>query len=388
MELSQVVALIEEQGKSIADWQSSESKRHDELKSQFDEFVLRSQRPGFGGGKPSEGMSKDERKAAETAIRAWVRGDQAAVDTAITQLKAMSAGSSVDGGYAVISQRGDMVRVMAEVSPLLGAVRDVPLTQGDALEGLLDRDDAAAVWVGEETARPDTDTPQVGAYRIPLHEIYAMPKISQKLIDVADIDVLAWATAKINEAFAVAQEAAVVSGDGIAKPRGMFTYPTEATGDATRAWCVFEHVLSGKSAAFADTAPADALIDLASKLKPIYRSRARWLMSRSTAATIRKFKDATSGMYIWQPGLTAGQPDALLGFPVVYCEALPAIASGSLSIAFGDFQSAYWTVRRPGVKLLTDPYTAKPHVRLYAYHRMGGDATNFEALKFLKFSQS
>src|SRR5690606_9030194 len=128
------------------------------------------------------------------------------------------------------------------------------------------------------------------------------------------------------------------------------------------------------------------LIDLQSKLKPIYRSRARWLMSRSTASVIRKFKDATSGAYIWQPGLSAGQPDTLLGFPVLYSEALPAIEADSLSVAFGDFESAYWMPHRPGVKLLTDPYTAKPHVRLYAYYRTGGDAVNFEAVKFLKFA--
>lgn len=385
MDLSEIKRLVVDQGRSIEEWRESESKRIAELKNDFDQFVLRSQRPGVAG-TPSEGMSKDERKAAETAIRAWVRGDQAAVDKAVTELKALSAGSSVDGGYAVISQRGEMVRVMAEVSPLLGAVRQIPLSQGDALEGLLDRDDAAAVWVGEQTARDDTDTPQLGAYRIPLHEIYAQPKISQKLIDVADIDVLAWAESKISEAFAVAQEAAVVSGNGIAKPRGLFTYPTAATADSARAWGTFEHVASGKSGAFADTSPADALIDLQSKLKPIYRSRARWLMSRSTAATVRKFKDATSGAYIWQPGLSAGQPDTLLGFPVLYSEALPAIEADSLSVAFGDFESAYWMPHRPGVKLLTDPYTAKPHVRLYAYYRTGGDAVNFEAVKFLKFA--
>jgi HK97 family phage major capsid protein len=384
MDLAEIKRLVVDQGKSIEEWRAGETKRIDELKSDFDKFVLRSQRPGIAGER-SDGMSENERKATETALRSWVRGDQAAVDKAVTELKALTAGSDPDGGYAVFSQRGDMVRVMAEVSPLLRAVRDIPLSSGAALEGITDRDAAEATWVAEQAERPDTDTPQLGVYRIELHEIFAMPKISQKLIDCADIDVVAWAQSKIAEAFAVAQETAIISGNGVGKPRGLFTYPTAATSDANREWGVFEHVATGASGDF-HTTKADPLIDLVAALKPIYRSRAKWLMSRATAAKIRKMKVATSDEYIWQPGLQAGQPDSLLGFPIIYSEALPAMAADSLSIAFGDFESAYWSVRMPGVKLLTDPYTAKPFVRLYAYFRLGGNPVNFEAAKFLKFS--
>ncbi|MEB2353248.1 MAG: phage major capsid protein [Burkholderiaceae bacterium] len=385
MDLAEIKRLVVDQGRSIEEWRAGETKRIDELKSQFDEFVLRSQRPGIAGRADGTAMGDAERKATETAIRAWVRGDQAAVDNATAELKAMSVGSAVDGGYAVIAARGAMVRVMAEVSPLIGAVRSINLSTGDALEGIVDNDSAGATWVGETEARPDTTTPQIGAYRIPLHEIYAMPKISQKLIDVADIDVVGWAQSKIAEAFAVALEDAIVAGDGVAKPRGLITYPTSDAADSSRAWGTFEHVDTGANGDF-HTTKADPLIDLVAALRPVYRSRARWVMSRAVAAKIRKMKVASSDEYLWQPGLQSGNPDTLLGFPILYCEAMPALDTGSLSVAFGDFASAYWSVARPGVKLLTDLYTDKPNVRLYAYHRMGGGAVNFEAVKFLRFA--
>jgi HK97 family phage major capsid protein len=91
---------------------------------------------------------------------------------------------------------------------------------------------------------------------------------------------------------------------------------------------------------------------------------------------------------LWSEGLIAGQPDRLLGYPVAYSESMPAITTDSLSIAFGDFARAYTVIRRLGVKLLSEPYTDKPNVRLYGYQRVGGGVSNSEAIKFLKFGDS
>jgi len=95
-----------------------------------------------------------------------------------------------------------------------------------------------------------------------------------------------------------------------------------------------------------------------------------------------------------QPALNEAElivraPNAiLLGYPIAYSESMPNIEVDSPSIAFGDFQGAYTVIRQLGVKLLSDPYTDKPNVRLYGYQRVGGGVSNFEALKFLKFGDS
>jgi HK97 family phage major capsid protein len=88
---------------------------------------------------------------------------------------------------------------------------------------------------------------------------------------------------------------------------------------------------------------------------------------------------------MWQPGLQAGTPDKLLGYPIVMAQDMPALASGSLSMAFGDFKEAYQIVDRMGVRTLRDPYTDKPYIHFYSTKRVGGGCLNFEALKFIYF---
>ena len=106
---------------------------------------------------------------------------------------------------------------------------------------------------------------------------------------------------------------------------------------------------------------------------------------RATQAAIRKFKDM-DGNYLWQPALAAGQPPTLLNYPVTEAEDMPSIAADAPAIAFGDFKRGYLIVDRLGVRVLRDPYSAKPYVLFYTTKRVGGGVQNFEAIKFLQFS--
>ena len=167
----------------------------------------------------------------------------------------------------------------------------------------------------------------------------------------------------------------------------MFAYGTAATGDDSRAWGTFEHVLTGANGDF-HTTKADPLQDLIGALKDQYLQNASWLMRREVRTKIRKLKEATSDRYLWEPGMQAGQPDRLLGYACKVDQYVPTLATGSLSLAFGDIKEAYTIVDRLGVRTLRDPYTAKPYVVFYSTKRTGGGAVNFEAVKFLKFSAS
>lgn len=108
-------------------------------------------------------------------------------------------------------------------------------------------------------------------------------------------------------------------------------------------------------------------------------------MNSATAARIRKFK-TSDGAFLWQPGLTAGQPNTLLGYPVVEAEDMPDIAADSLSIAFGHFKAGYLIAERTETQILRDPYSHKPFVHFYATKRVGGQVANSEAIKLMKFS--
>ncbi|MDE2030531.1 MAG: phage major capsid protein, partial [Alphaproteobacteria bacterium] len=179
-----------------------------------------------------------------------------------------------------------------------------------------------------------------------------------------------------------------VVGDGVGQPRGFTSYASQAVDDNSRPWGVLEYVPTGAAGAFASSDPADCLFDLMHKLRVGYHPDAVWIMPRAVSDMIRKFKENTTQAYIWQPGLQQGSPATLLGFPVVLGEDMPAVASGSTSLAFGNFKEGYTIVDRIGMRILRDPYTGAPFVKFRCTKRTGGDVVNFEAIKLLSFSAS
>lgn len=383
-----VERILDELGRKSDAWRETKGAEIEEMKAAIEEIQKKGNRPGLISTETK--LDTPELKALAGAARALLAGNQEKANSLFLEAKAMSVGSDPDGGYVVHPMLSSgMTKVMAEISPIYRLARKIPMSTGDAFEEPIDRESAAASWVGETAARPETGTPQLGVFRADLHEIYAMPKATQKLLDVASINPLTWLTDKVGDAFAVKEGTAFHTGDGIAKPRGILSYPTATTTDASRAWGTFQHIATGASGAFPTSStsvnPADVLVDVTMALKPQYRQGAAWLMNRLTAGAVRKLKDA-DGRHVWVDSLVQGQPSMLLGYPVEIDEEMPDIAAGSLSIAFGNVDKTYTIIEQPGTKFLTDPYTDKPNVRLYAYRRVGGGVNNTEALKFLKFA--
>ena len=401
-------------GKAVSDLEAKAAaldKRLDELaelKSDFDKFVLESQRPGASKGDENaeaeckqwnamlraDFQSKGRSIPAEVSVDAYAQYKSAFYSLvrhgdierlSADERKALSAGSDPDGGYLLPTPTvGRMVKRVYEQSTMR-QLANVLTISTDALEGIVDNDEADAGWVSEMGARNDTDTPQVGKYRIEAHEMYAQPKVTQKLIDDAATDVEAWLADKVADKFARVEGNAFWNGNGVGQPRGLAAYTTAATGDGSRAWGTFEHVLTGANGDF-HTTKADPLQDLLGAFKDQYLQNASFAMRREVRTKLRKLKEATSDRYLWEPSMQAGQPDRLLGYPVRIDQYIPAITTGSLSLAFGDFREAYTIVDRIGVRTLRDPYTAKPYIRFYSTKRTGAGAVNTEAVKFLKFA--
>lgn len=300
-------------------------------------------------------------------------------------MASMSVGSDPDGGYSVTPDTsGRIVQRIFETSPMR-QVASVVSIGTDRHEGFADLDQADAGWVGESAPRPETGTPTLGKWEIPVHELYAFPKTTQKLLDDSMFDIEAWLAGKVADKFIRTENAAFLNGDGVLKPRGLLTYPTAVTADATRAWGTFQHVLTGTDGTFGTTTNGtDKLIDLVYSVKAGYRTNANFMMSRATIGAVRKLKDG-QGNYAWQPSLSAMSGGTVLGFNIVEAEDMPAMGADSLSVAFGDFREAYQIVDRIGIRVLRDALTDKPKVGFYTTKRVGGDAVHFEAVKFLKF---
>lgn len=299
--------------------------------------------------------------------------------------KSLSAGSDPDGGYMLPHATAGRTLAKIYEQSTMRQLAEVQTISTNDIEGILDNDEASAGWVSELGSRAETNTPTVGKWRIEAHEMWAMPKASQRILDDAATDVESWLAGKVADKFARVEGAAFWVGTGVGQPKGLAAYTTAATADDTRAWGQFEHVNTGANGAF-HTTKADPLQDLIGAFKDQYLQNASFVMRREVRTDIRKMKEATSDRYLWEPSLQSGQPDRLLGYPVRIDQYMPAKATGSLSLAFGDFRQAYLIVDRLGIRTLRDPFTAKPWVLFYSTKRTGGGAQNTEAVKFLKFS--
>lgn len=315
-----------------------------------------------------------EASAHKAAFARYLRkGDDSLL--AKLQAKALSAGSDPEGGYLVTATMGEAVaRTVFETSPVR-ALAAVETIGGDALELLIDKDEPGAGWVAETEARIETDAPDLAKVTIAAHEMYAEPRATQRLIDDASIDLEAWLAGKVAEKFARLEATAFVAGSGVGQPRGLLTYP------AGTAWGQIEQINSGSNGAVT----ADSLIEAQGALKEGYGGAAAWLMNRVTLSAVRKLKDG-QGQYLWQPGLQAGSHETLLGRPVHAAADMPTPATNALGVMIGDLKRAYQIVDRVGIRVLRDPFTAKPYVKFYTTKRVGGDVVNFEAVKLLKLA--
>ncbi len=304
------------------------------------------------------------------------------------QSKALEVINSAEGGFMVPPEMSSRIVTRQFDTTPMRQLATVMSISSDAVEMLRDTAEPAAQWVSELGTRADTNDGGMGRIRIPVHELFAQPKATQKLLDDAIVNVEEWLINKVAAKFARAENSAFIVGDGIGQPRGFTTYSASTADDNSRAWGTLQYVPTGVNGGFASSNPADVLFDIVHKLRAGYHPKASWIMPRAVADTIRKFKENTTQAYIWQPGLMQGQPSTLLGFPITLGEDMPAVASGSTSLAFGNFEEGYTIVDRIGLRILRDPYTGAPFIKFRCTKRTGGDVVNFEAIKLLSFSAS
>lgn len=339
--------------------------------------VLR--RPGAAANDNNPAFDGDL-KAERDALAAFGRkGESGSLDKFCAS---MSVGSDPDGGYAVLpALSSTMTTKLYDDVPMRRLARIETMATGSEFVEPIDKDEIDSGWVGEHESRAETDAADLAMLKVPLREIYAMPRATQKLLDDASFDVGGWLERKIVEKFGRDENTGFVNGTGVKDPRGFLTYGTASTDDDARAWNTIQFVNSGAAAAIT----ADGLRDLYWKLRAGYRRGATWLMSSATANAIDKLKDG-NGEYLWRSAMTAGAQNSLLGLPVELDEQMPAVEAGAFPIALADWQRAYLIVDRPGVKMLRDPYTARPYVNFYTTKRTGGGLANSEALKLLKIA--
>ncbi|MEG6508614.1 phage major capsid protein [Methyloligella sp. 2.7D] len=383
-------AILTDIQTSVEDWKKKQGSRVDELESAIDENARALAAFKIGGVGSGDDDTPAARRQAVANLGVFGRtGRPDALTEGFEVRAAMRSDSNPDGGYLVPEelskeiirhQRDDSaMRRLARVITTSSASFKQPVSQGGLASG----------WVGETEARPETAGVSLRMLEIFAGEVYAMPVVTQNLLDDSAYNLGEFLTTEITDAFNEQEGGAFIHGDGINKPRGFLTYDAAPAADATRDADKLQYVPTGVAASLSDETHngADTLIDLVFSLKAKYRSNGAWLMNSASAAKIAKLKDAED-RYLWQPALSKGLPPMLLGYPVEFDEDMPDIEANAMPVAFGDFQRGYMITDRSGVRILRDPLTAKPYVKFYATKRVGGAVIDHHAVKLLKVASS
>ncbi|MEM7243278.1 MAG: phage major capsid protein [Pseudomonadota bacterium] len=385
---TQLGATPADQKAEMADLITDFSKLNAELKSRFqtqEDRLDMLERKTTQNARPLLSQAAEVEAPHLKAFSAYLRsGDDDAMRALEIEEKALSTAVAAEGGYLVDPQTADQISSVLKSTSSIRAIANVVSVEATAYDVLVDTTETGAGWATETDPSVETDTPVVERISIPLHELSALPKASQRLLDDSAFDVEGWLAGRIADKFARADGAAFVAGDGVDKPKGFLTYPTAV--DGLESWGELGHVATGTDGDFDGANPADAIVDLVYALGARYRANASFVMNSKTAGAVRKMKDA-DGRFLWSDGLAAGEPARLMGYPVLIAEDMPDIASDALAIAFGDFNAGYTIAERPDLRILRDPFSAKPNVLFYATKRVGGDVSDFSAIKVMKFAE-
>lgn len=346
------------------------------MRQRLDRVALASGRPVIAEGASGGTKSLEAVRFVSDYLRRGIDGG----------IKSFTGGTGPDGGFAMPREIDAVIeRNLVDISPIR-RIANVVQVGSAGYRKLVTRGGTPSGWVSETGARPETQTPVFAEIVPPMGELYANPAASQAMLDDAAFDVEGWLASEIAEEFARAEGAAFVKGTGTNQPRGFLSGPTPTNqADGVRPFGTLQYVISQADGNFPATNPQDRLTILVHNLRPAFRQGAVWVMNSSTLSRIQRFK-TSDGAFLWQPSMAEGLPSTLLGYPVVEAEDMPDVATGSFSIAFGNFRAGYLITERTGTTILRDPFTNKPYVHFYATRRVGGQVLNSDAIKLMRFT--
>ena len=310
------------------------------------------------------------------------------------EVKDVSIGTDAAGGFALPEEISRSIdNLVLKLSAVAANVKNVQVGTSDYKE-LISVNDTTYTWAAEADSRSATVEPTL-RNRVPTWgELYAYMQASNWSLEDLFFNVESWLVDNAAEGFAVGLATAIYNGNGSGKPTGMFAAaPTAADDYASpeRAHGTLEYIPldSALSSPFTTSGlGAKTLVNLVYQLRAPYRSNAQFAMSSVTQGHVRKLTDST-GQFLWQPSLQAGQPDRLLGYPIFTWEDLGSpTAANAYPVVFGDFRRAYTLVTRSGMSVIRDNISAPGFTKFYIARRYGGIVTNNNAAKVAKVALS
>lgn len=346
------------------------------IADRLDAIETAANRPG-GADQKSE---QDEKYAK--AFREYLKKGENA-----SEIKAMGTQVADSGGFLVSDGMRAGIQARSRRSSPIEMIASSITFSGGNYEILVERDEPGSGWGdSERTVSTETGTPTINKIAIATHDLRAMPKVPQRLLDVADYDVESYLVGRVNDKFARDRATAFVSGSGQDRPKGFMSYSKATDADDSRAVETLQYRITGAAGAFATTGPADVLIKTFYDLQGQYQANASWMMKNTTAAEVATLKDGDGAYLIRELFNSDGTfVRTIQGRPMYVADDMPAIADNAYAIAVGDF-SHYLIVNSPTVSLVRDIYSQTPNVLFKFFTRAGGGVTDFDAIKLIQFA--
>lgn len=286
---------------------------------------------------------------------------------------AMQEGTDSEGGYLVPDEfERTLVESLVEENVFRKYAKVIRTTSGDRLIPVV-ATHASATWVAEEGSYQQGE-PAFTQVALGAHKLGTLAKVSDELLQDSAFDINAFLARDFARAFAAAEETAFITGSGSGQPTGL----CDSTYGAG----------TGVTTASTSAITADEVIDLFYSLKAPYRRNAIFLMNDATVKAVRKLKDG-QGTYLWQPAISAGSPDMIMGRPVETSYAMETIAATKKVMAFGDM-SYYWIADRQtrSMIVLRELYAASGQIGFRCTERVDGKLVLPEAVKLLVMKAS
>jgi HK97 family phage major capsid protein len=272
------------------------------------------------------------KSAAEEAaeLRSWLKGEVSGVYT-LALPNAVERRTLLDSNVPLpTSFIGQLYKYLVDTSSIRQANPTVFTTNsGEGLVVPRSTAEGSAVWTGEGAALTAGD-PTLSSVTLNAYKVGKIIQVSSELLQDEGFDVTGFLAEHAGRNIGIAVDTAYVVGTGTNQPTGFVGAATVALTAATGTGSLVGLPTAGASQG------ADVLIDLYHSVIPQYRPRGSFIMNDSTIKVVRKLKD-TTGQYIWQPALVAGQPDTILGRPVYADPNMDALGATKKPIAFGDF---------------------------------------------------
>lgn len=342
----------------------TKTAENEKLQTRIADLEKKANRPGASSDKKDDEAAAIEKKAFGSYLRL---GNQTPAD----ELKTLQVSSDPQGGYLAPAEMStEFIRDLVLVSPVrsVASVRStsVPSVMYPARTGITN-----AKWKGELQAQEGSE-PTFGQAEIVVKEVNTFVDVSNQLLADSAGQAEAEVRLALSDDFGQKEGRAFVIGNGVLEPEGILTNADIAAVANTNT----------------GTIVPDALIGLMYSLPTQYRNAGTWAMNSTTLGKLRLLKDG-DGRFLWQPSFQLGQPETILGRPVIELPDMPDIAANATPILFGDF-SGYRIVDRVGLSILVNPYLLATNgiTRIHATRRVGGGVLQAAKFKKLKMSAS